>query len=88
MMGMFSSVFKSEKEDDNIVHLANMPKDERLSDFYDMKNFAHYIGYGGEHLVMAELLLRGTNVSKPAVNDGVDLIVMGNKKLRSKASQF
>jgi hypothetical protein len=37
---------------------------------------------------MAELLLRGTNVSKPAVDDGVDLIVMGNKKLRSKASQF
>ena len=59
------------------LELANLPKDKRLKDFYGMKSFAHYIGYGGEHLVTAELLLRGINVSKPIVDEGVDLVVFG-----------
>ena len=48
-----------------------------------MKNFAHYIGFGGENLVKAELLLRGINVAKPVVDDGVDLVVFGDGKDRS-----
>lgn len=60
--------------------LANLPKDERLKVFHNMKSFAHYIGFAGEKLVMAELLLRGINVSKPTVDDGVDLIAMKDGK--------
>lgn len=60
-----------------------MPKDKRLKDFYGMKDFAHYIGFGGENLVKAELLLRGINVAKPIVDDKVDLVVIKNEGVES-----
>ncbi len=65
------------------LKLASLPKDKRLKNFYGMKNFAHYIGFGGENLVKAELLLRGINVAKPTVDDGVDLVVFGDGEDRN-----
>ncbi len=98
-MGIFSKLFQfknskvsgKKKEEDSAsvtinpsgLELANLPKDKRLKNFYGMKNFAHYIGFGGENLVKAELLLRGINVAKPVVDDGVDLVVFGDGEDRS-----
>jgi len=65
------------------LELANLPKDKRLKNFYGMRNFAHYIGFGGESLVKGELLLRGINVAKPMVDDGVDLVVFGDGQDRN-----
>ncbi|MCD6149698.1 hypothetical protein J7J13_02845 [bacterium] len=58
------------------IRLVNQPKDERLKVFRKMKSFAHYIGFAGERLVMAELLLRGVNVAKPLVDDGADILAV------------
>ena len=58
------------------IRLANQPKDKRLKVFHKMKSFAHYIGFAGERLVMAELLLRGVNVAKPLVDDGADILAV------------
>ncbi len=96
-MNIFSRLFKSSKnsfKNDDVdgvggevdlssLELANLPKDKRLKDFYGMKNFAHYIGFGGENLVKAELLLRGINVARPVVDDGVDLVVFGDGEDRN-----
>ena len=82
ILGRNINNIKNGKNNDNIK-LANMPKDKRLKNFYGMKSFAHYIGFAGEHLVVAKLLLRGINVAKPLVDDGVDLIAIKNKKIYS-----
>jgi len=75
---------QNENQNENeIIELANLPKDKRLKDFYGMKNFAHYIGAGGENLVKAELLLRGVNVARPVVDNRVDLVVIGNMGIQS-----
>ena len=45
-----------------------------------LETIKHYIGYAGEHLVIAELLLSGINAMRPNVDDGWDIIAINKNQ--------
>ena len=51
-----------------------------------MPHKTHYLGKAGEHIVAAQLLLRGVPVSFPAVDDGADLYA-GHLRIQVKAAR-
>jgi|GEM_PF-1771297 hypothetical protein len=63
------------------LKFANRPKSERLQIFKEIKSYMQYIGFGGEHAVISQLMFRGVNATKSFIDEGYDIIATGKKKM-------